>query len=321
VPVLLSHLALSASAATCGAWSEAESLATVSGAPFSEASGIAAARTRDDVWFVHGDNGDDPVLLAVDRAGKVLDVHRVVDAENEDWEDLAAAPCPDDGDCLYIGDIGDNDELRPNVTVYVVREPEAGDDKLKSIRRYVGVYPDGPHDAEGLMVDPCTGQIHVVTKEDPTRVFAFPFDPDDTVTLEDVAEFALPGPTRDARQVTSADWDPDGDRFVLRGSDRKYLFTVDPDVRESSWALPPEVLVGTDEVQGEGVCFAPDGNLYTTGEGSPIPLSVAACDDPGPANDVCVFPQTGRTCGCATGSAAGSVAPLLLGLLAVRRRR
>ncbi len=311
--------AFDAAAATCGDWAPSEPLAEVRGAPFTEASGIAASRVRDGVFFLHGDNGDEPVLAAVDRRGAVLDLHRVVDAENEDWEDVAAAPCPDDGDCLYVGDIGDNDGTRVNVSVYVVREPEAGDDKVKSIRRYVGVYPDGPHDAEALLVDPCSGRVHVVTKDDPALVFAFPFDPGDTVTLEPVAELILPGPTRDSRQPTGAAFDVDGDRFVLRGSDRLYLFTMDPDVRESSWALPPEVLVGTDEVQGEGVTFGPAGDLFTAGEGDPTPLSVTTCADPGPAEQVCEFPQTGRTCGCATGG-SGQVGWFLVAL-AWRRRR
>lgn len=309
-----------AGAATCGAWSPAEPLAEVGGVPFAEASGIAASRTRKGVFFVHGDNGDEPLLVAVTAAGRVVDEHRVVDAENEDWEDIATAPCPDDGDCVYVADIGDNDETRQNVTVYVVREPKEGDGKVKSIRRYVGVYPDGPHDAEAMMVDPCTGRIHVVTKEDPARVYAFPFDPDDVVTLEEIAHFTLPGPTRDARQPTGADWDVDGSRFVIRGSDREYLFTVDPYVRESTWAIPPEVLVGTSEVQGEGVCFGTDGDLYTAGEGKPTPLSRVRCDDPGRAEEVCVFPQTGRSCGCASaGPVGGGVA--LLALLGTWRRR
>ncbi len=319
--LLLLTFAPPARASTCAAWEPSAPLADVSGAPFAEVSGIAASSTRDGVFFLHGDRGDEPVLAAVDRSGALIGEHRVVDAENEDWEDLAAAPCPDEGDCLYVGDIGDNDEMRANVTVYVVREPAEGDEKVSSIRRYVGVYPDGPHDAEALLVDPCTGRVHVVTKEDPARVFAFPFDPEDTSTLEAVAELTLPGPTRDARQITGGDWDRDGDRFVLRGADRQYLFTVDPDVRESTWALAPEVLVGTTELQGEGVCFGPDGDLYTVGEGRPAPLSIVACAEPGPSEAPCRFPQTGPSgCGCAgaPGPLGGWVA---LAALAARRRR
>jgi uncharacterized protein (TIGR03382 family) len=309
-------------AATCDAWKASAPLAAVRGGPFTEASGLAAARTRPGVSFLHGDNGDEPILAAVDRDGTVLGEHRIVDAENEDWEDLAAAPCPDEGDCLYVGDVGDNDEARPNVTVYVVREPEAGDDEIRSIRRYVGVYPDGPHDAEALLVDPCSGRIHVVTKEDPARVFAFPFDPEDTVTLEAIAEITLPGPTRDARQITAADWDPDGDRLVLRGADRLYLFPAAPGAPPAAtWNAAPEVLVGTTELQGEGVCFDGD-DLLTAGEGDPIPLSVVACASPGPADAQCAFPQTGpEGCGCAGGPGAGTGAAALAALAIGRRRR
>ena len=32
--------------------------------------------------------------------------------------------------------------------VYVVREPQGDDDRVRAIERYVAVYPDGPHNAE-----------------------------------------------------------------------------------------------------------------------------------------------------------------------------
>ncbi|MCB9684362.1 MAG: hypothetical protein H6735_04890 [Alphaproteobacteria bacterium] len=209
------------------------------------------------------------LILAVDRAGNVIDEHLLTDGTNEDWEDIAAAPCPDEGDCLYIGDIGDNDATRTNITVYVVREPVEGDDRIKSIRRYVGVYPDGPVDAETLMVHPCTGRIHVVTKADDgiSTIFRFPFDPDGTTVLEQVDKVAIDAPTLDGRQITGGDWDPDGERVALRGSDRIFEWTTDPDRPNGHWNDPPTVLVGTTEVQGEGLAYGLDGEIVTVGEG------------------------------------------------------
>ncbi|MCA9493247.1 MAG: hypothetical protein KC621_25120 [Myxococcales bacterium] len=315
---------LDAAAGTCASQQPTEPLATVSGAPFAEASGVAVSRTRDGVLFLHGDKGNDPVILAVDRQGNILDEHLVTDATNEDWEDIAAAPCPDEGDCLYIGDIGDNDGTRPNVTVYVVREPAEGDDRIRSIRRYVAVYPEAPVDAETLMVHPCTGRIHVVTKADDgiSTIFRLPFDPEGTTTFEQVDKVAIDAPTLEGRQITAGDWDPDGERVALRGSDRIFEWLTDPDQPNGHWNESPTVLVGTTEVQGEGLGYGLDGEIVTVGEGSPIPMSIARCDEVTPLQGTCEFPQTGRRCGCASGLEGSALGlPWVLGALALRRRR
>ncbi len=316
-------------AGTCETYTESEPLAVVEGAPFSEASGLAVSRTRPGVLFLHGDNGDEPVLLAVDHTGRILGQHRVTDATNEDWEDIAAAPCPDEGDCLYIGDIGDNDfdvelEARPQITVYVVREPEEGEDKIRTIRRYVAVYPGGEKfDAETLMVHPCTGEVHVVTKDEAglSTLFRLPFDPEETATLEEVAKVQIDAPTKDGREITAGDWDQGGDRVALRGSDRVFEWDTDPARPDAHWGEAPRVLVGTTELQGEALAYGLDGEILTAGEGDPIPLSLTACASFVPSDEAeCVFPQTGKTCGCAQGPSVGwAGAGLILAALARRR--
>lgn len=316
-------------AGTCEQYAESEPLALVKGAPFAEASGLAVSRTRPGVLYLHGDNGDEPLLLAVDHTGRILGEHRVVDATNEDWEDIAAAPCPDEGDCLYVGDIGDNDfgvpaEARTNITVYVVREPEEGDDKIRTIRRYVAVYPNGEtFDAETLMVHPCTGRVHVVTKDEEgiSTIFRMPFDPQETVTLEEVDRVQIDAPTKDGREITAGDWDLDGQRLALRGSDRVFEWITDPAQPNGHWDTEPTVLVGTTELQGEALAYGLDGEILTAGEGDPIPLSISACEDFRPFEGECVFPQTGRTCGCAHGTGAPWAGAALLLAALVRRIR
>ena len=77
----------------------------------------------------------------------------VAGAEHVDWEDIAIR-----GRTLYIGDIGDNLAQRPEIAVY--RMPETSTVAEKITLRY----PDGPHDAEALLVDPRDGTIVIVTK-------------------------------------------------------------------------------------------------------------------------------------------------------------
>jgi len=70
-----------------------------------------------------------------------------------DPEDLALGP---DG-ALWVGDIGDNEHRRESVAVVVL--PRRGSGHLHRF-----VYPDGPHDAEALLVDGA-GRPVIVTKE------------------------------------------------------------------------------------------------------------------------------------------------------------
>lgn len=313
----------------CDAYVGPTIVTTVSGSTVTEASGIAASRTRDGVFFTHGDSGAAPVIAAFDTSGALLGEHTVVDATNEDWEDIASAPCPDEGDCLYIGDIGDNAATRQQITVYVIREPKEGDDKVHTLARYLATYPDGPRDAETLLMMPCTGRLHVVTKVSTgeSEVFRFPAVPEDkqTVVLEKVSNVFVDGPTAESREITGGAWDDSGDRVALRTSDRVFAWATDPARPNDHWLDAPLELVGAGEAQGEGLTYGVDGDLYGTGEGTPIPLTRYDCTAPTDGADAaCTFPQTGKRCGCAEAPQPGALAGWLAGaaaLVTLRRRR
>ena len=92
---------------------------------------------------------------------------------------------------LYLGDICDNAAGRPELTVYRVLEPDAGSDgELADVEALVLRYPDRPHDAEVLLVDPLDGSIYIITKEitgGPSTVFRTPADAGPDAVLEEVA--------------------------------------------------------------------------------------------------------------------------------------
>ena len=90
-----------------------------------EASGVAVSRAHAGVLWTHNDSGDGPYLYATDLQGTDRGAVRVLGAEAFDWEDIALGPCPTRaGECVFIGDVGDNIEVRPFVTLYAVPEPE-----------------------------------------------------------------------------------------------------------------------------------------------------------------------------------------------------
>ena len=63
---------------------------------------------------------------------------RVAQAENKDWEDIAAFKTAT-GECfLYIGDIGDNERKRGELKIYRVKEPEVSGAGKSSTRKNAG---------------------------------------------------------------------------------------------------------------------------------------------------------------------------------------
>ena len=80
-----------------------------------EASGIAASRSVPGRLWTHNDSGV-PEIFALDAHGAATGRLRVSGVRVEEWEAIAAGPCPA-GSCLFIADIGDNDASRKRVTI------------------------------------------------------------------------------------------------------------------------------------------------------------------------------------------------------------
>jgi hypothetical protein len=139
--------------------------------PRSETSGLAISRRAPDILWTHNDSGNAPVLYAVDTAGRKRGALRVVDASNEDWEDVASFE-RDGKAWLLVGDIGDNDAKRSSVLVHIVAEPAPDqlqpDGMLQASPAYsLRIrFEDGPRDCESVAVDPVEGAIYLLTKRD-----------------------------------------------------------------------------------------------------------------------------------------------------------
>jgi len=136
----------------------------------SEVSGVAASPYDVGVLFVHNDSGGRARFAAVGTDGTTRAWYRLAGATNVDWEDVAAAPDSQGRPSLWFGDIGDNDRRRAAVVVYRVAAPRLPADPVRATavavpwQAYRLVYPDGPHDAEALLVDARTGTLGIVAK-------------------------------------------------------------------------------------------------------------------------------------------------------------
>ncbi|MHC4477483.1 MAG: hypothetical protein ACYTEL_17685 [Planctomycetota bacterium] len=246
-----------------------------------EISGIAASRGNTDVLWVHNDSGGSPRLFAMNRQGTHLGIYNLSGATNYDWEDIAIAPGPVGGvDYLYVGDIGDNIGSRVYVRVYRVAEPVVDSQQspvettLTSVDTIKLEYPDGPRNAEALMVDPVTKDIFIVSKTDSfSRVYRAPYPQSTTTTTTMEYKCELPW-----NYVSGGDISLDGDMIIVK--------TGEPsNNRASIWLRPAgtnlwDAFSGTEcvvqllsELNGEAICFDGDGlGYYTTSEGAHQPI-------------------------------------------------
>jgi hypothetical protein len=230
----------------------------------SEASGIAVDRRVPGRLWTHNDSGE-PILFALDERGSVTGQLRIAGATVEDWEAVAAGRC-ETGSCLYIGDIGDNDAKRDRIIVYRVPEPDAGADTSAPAEAFHATYPDGPHDAEALLIAP-DGRIHIVTKGNsgPIALYRFPAElrAGTTMKLERVGNAGARD--RDLR-ITDGSLSPDGRWTVLR-SQHSLRFFRTSDFLEGRWHVAFRVdLTSLQEPQGEGVAIDANNTVFVAGE-------------------------------------------------------
>ena len=253
-----------------------------------ESSGLAVSRTQPGVLWSHNDSGDGPNLYAIDIAGKLLAVFRVTGAMARDWEDIAAGPCPANAttpapatpsSCLFIADTGDNDQVRPDVSIYVVPEPRVGDATSSPVvaRTLRYRYPSGPTDAEALAVRP-NGDLTIVSKGRSGTINFFSI-PAATATKAlasgEVITATLAGNTgiqpnaRTGRLVTSAAVAPDGMTLAVRTYYEVYFFKLVTRRGQSRWEDSGRpCALGDAEPQGEAIDYLDAKTLLLTSERS-----------------------------------------------------
>lgn len=233
-----------------------------------EGSGLAASRRTPGRLWSHNDSGD-PVLFALDGNGRVTGRLTISGAAVEDWEAVAVGPCAS-GSCIYIADIGDNDGERKRITVYRIMEPADASGSAKVADTLHATYPDGPHDAETLLVTP-EGRLLIVTKGDtgPVALYRFPSElrTDTTLRLERVGGPRDAGAPAENDRITDGAVSPDGQWIVLRTTQALAFYRA-ADLLAGNWREAGRVALGSvGEPQGEGVTFASSDSVYLMSEG------------------------------------------------------
>jgi hypothetical protein len=274
VSLTLASLSFScASFGKSGGFLPAQAAGVVQSDLITEASGIVAGRRSPGVLWVHNDSGDAPRIYALDEKANLLGICNIKGAQARDWEDIALGPGPDPNrPYLYIGDIGDNNAKYPEVVVYRVPEPKVdagkpfGQMTIGPADALRFIYPDGPRDAETLLVDPLTRDLYIISKRDLIpKVYraAYPQSTTQRTTLERVAVLPF------GSFPTGGDVSPDGLRVLVRGYFHVALWHRP--AGQPLWqafSSQPTALPVANEPQGEGICFDRQGRgYYTISEG------------------------------------------------------
>ena len=261
----------------CEAWADPEDEGFVESNELSELSGLAASRTTKGVLYTHNDSGDTARFFALGPTGALQAVLVLDGVKANDIEDIAVGPCPE-GSCVFLGDIGDNDEKRKTISIYRVKEPSLTNATLTP-SVLVLTYPDGAHNAETLLVSP-EGDLVIVTKTPTGRSGAYALGRAEVAsareaTLRRIGDVIVP--KDGGGLVTGGSFHPCEKRVVLRTYTALFEYRFAGGL-ETLFASPPTLLPAGREPQGEAVTYSADGTtIYTVSEGKRPPLHAKRC--------------------------------------------
>ena len=244
-----------------------------------EASGLIASRQNPGVVWTHNDSGYAGSVFALSTNGTLLAQYSVPNVWGGDFEDIAFGPGPSpETHYIYLGDIGDNYSTRPSIQVFRFPEPavygyQSNNPPSRLVAGATGItlrYPDGPYNAEALLIDPLNGDLFIATKlTNSSRIYRATraeLDSGD-VTLTFIREISF-------FKVSAGDVSADGSLVALRRGGTGALW-----VRAAGQSIG-DVLAGNsinipiaNEPNGEALGFHPTGlGYYTLSEGSSQPL-------------------------------------------------
>lgn len=245
---LVLALPLAAGSASAAEGDEARELFTMDDERITESSGLARSVDHEGIWWTTNDSSDSARIFAVNADGEV-EAELTFGAEPIDVEAIAVGA----GGTIYVADIGDNLSVRDKITVYAISEPDELYDQQVKYRAYDFVYPDGPHNAEALLVHPETSRLYIVTKEaGKGRIYAAPEEPSRRRLNQLTA-------IRDAPAiVTDATFTPNGKLVVFRDPVSMIAYNWPSVTKPQRAGLPLQPV-------GESLAMGPDDSTVLVG--------------------------------------------------------
>jgi len=245
-----------------------EALGELANTSIDEASGLVASRTMPGTFWTHNDSGGENALFLLGQNGEDLGKLVLGDIDNRDWEDIAIGPGPKPNThYIYVAEMGDNEARYTNKYIYRLEEPTLSLNNTpeiytaSTIDTLIFQYPDGPRDAEALLIHPITGDVYIVTKREVSvHVYTMPAPHETGSILQPEMLGTLP-----FNNVNAGDISPDGNEVLLKDYWRVYHWIVkDGDIPKTLLEEEPVLLPYEPEPQGEAIAFDLDMKGYYT---------------------------------------------------------
>jgi hypothetical protein len=230
-----------------------------------EVSGIAASQKYPDHLWCHNDSGDKARLFLINLKGDLVHTLYLDNVVNRDWEDIALFNDSATGkSMIYIADIGDNSAKYDYGLIYVLEEPTLNllekESKVTISKKLTFTYPEGPRDAETLMVDPANGDIHIISKrENNVGLYKIPYPyPTEKVAVEKTTDLPY-------TYIVAGDIASDRSAIVIKDYNNIYHFKLKKDQKIGDALLEkPYLPPYTKEPQGESIAWSTDAKSFFT---------------------------------------------------------
>ncbi len=240
-------------------------------ATLSETSGLET--TAENSFWTINDSGWPAELYEIDSTGNLVRTITISNATNVDWEDLTS----DNQGNLYLGDFGNNNHNRTNLTIYKIPNPHlvAGTDTSAEIIEFS--YPDQSafppvdsfknFDMEAFFW--FQDSLYLFSKNwtvpftGHTKMYRLPVTAGTYAASLIDSFFTGPGPSFQY-WITGADITPDGEHVLLISHDRSWLFSC---FEGADFFNGSSVEIQFPHLtQKEGVCFVSPEKLYISDE-------------------------------------------------------
>lgn len=236
-----------------------------------ESSAVEVTEKSDLIWTVE-DSGNAPQLFALDIKGELVHTVTIMDAQNNDWEDLTS----DKQGNLYIGDFGNNKNERKDLSIYKISASDLNKKEASVAEKISFFFPEQTlfppkkserfYDVESFFL--FEGHFYLFTKNRSSKF-------DGTTLLYQVPNKSGNHPAKlissfktcdnfNHCAVTSADISPDGKKVALLSSDKVWIFT---DFNSNNFLSGKVKQIDLKSfTQKEGICFVGNEKLYITDE-------------------------------------------------------
>ncbi|MBS1968989.1 MAG: hypothetical protein JSU04_01710 [Bdellovibrionales bacterium] len=271
-----------AQAQLCTQWSKPQEVGLLDTALLKEASGVAASRQFPNRLYHHNDSGAKGVFYVTDLNAQNIKEITYTYSQVTDVEDIAVGPCSS-GQCVFLGDIGDNYRTRKSINLWIVPETQAFSNVSSTAKKIVLRYPDGPHNAESLAVHPVTGDVYILTKEDmsgrekylPGKLYRLPKAAlsQASATLKYLGEidlhWMLQAKSKYGDIATGMDISPDGKTLLVLTYENAVEIKFDDMAKESfgTYKWDENIDYRIIQIDGllsqqEGIGYSADGNSF-----------------------------------------------------------